>query len=174
MMYPNTRRPQCFSAWIALALLALIGGRLQADRYGISAPAGSLSVVDGMVYWTKTGDRDWKIDKTTKGYTFRVAGGKWDGWYLTYDPEGKKNTVFLSKQPVAGSYWKSGGPPDRPGASWMAARSGKVEDWHIDRGEQPEKIKGPRGRLPDLTAYNVILAAKPKHVRKVQMTVIAP
>jgi hypothetical protein len=185
---------RCLSASITLALLTTTGGRLQADMYGISAPGhGALSVVNGKVYSTTTGDMDWHITKTAKGYTFRVAGGKWDGWYLTYDPDGKKKPVFLSKEPIAGSYWKSGGPPDRPGTSWIAGQSGKVEDWHIDRGEEAEKLKGPpMGKLPAqgekkekpkevkeaeqglYTAYTVILAEKPKHVRKVRITVIAP
>src|SRR5262249_46897018 len=96
------------------------------------------------------------------------------------------------KEPTAGSYWRSGGPPDRPGTSWIAAQTGPMEDWHVDRGEEAEKIKGkPMGKLPApgekkkkskeakeaeqgiYTAYKVILARTPRYIKQVEIFPVA-
>jgi hypothetical protein len=47
-----------------------------------------------------------------------------------------------------------------------------VKGWQPDRGEEVQKVKGADGKLH--RAYRVLLAEQPKHIRGVQVDVIAP
>jgi hypothetical protein len=87
--------------------------------YGISVPMKppvfmgvpvvfmGFNVVDGEIRLTEIGAAAWllnkeKDDRTTIQVLFE---GEWNRWYLTYDPEGKKEGVFLSKTKGAGTQW---------------------------------------------------------------------
>jgi hypothetical protein len=115
-------RREVFGTGLALSLVGWLAAGAAADQFAIWRPGdGGLSVVGGEVRWTKVAHDDlWFIDETKQGYTIRVAGGKWDQWYLTCDPDGKGKALFLSEKAKPGSYWKvnglSGGEtvPSRP------------------------------------------------------------
>jgi len=142
------------------------------DNFNIAgSDERSLAIIDGKLQWCKTGKVLWVIKGTRMGDTIQVASrGKWEDWYLTYDAEGKDRTVKLSEKPTPGSYWKVGNKNARP--TFLTAAGGKVEHYSLDRGEEVEKVKGNDGQM--YRAFKVILAEKPKHIRHVTITVIAP
>jgi hypothetical protein len=156
------------------SILALSPAAAAAGFYGISGagkdPRG-LSVADGEVRWTTTGERDWRIDRTAKGYTLRAGGGKWQGWYLSYDPERADQALFLSERPTAGSYWGIG-TIDRPTPTRMWAAAGQVSGRYLNLGPEDAKIKEPSGdkigkpvdRDRPRTANRVTLSGQPLDV----------
>lgn len=122
-------------AGLALAGVALAPSLAFAKWYGIGGFDRALGVVGGKVRWSNAGEGafDWGITKTARGYTIQVTGGKWGGWYLSYDPTGKDKAVFLTKGPTAGSYWGIG-HVGNPGTTPVWAKAGPLKGWSLDRG----------------------------------------
>jgi hypothetical protein len=154
--------------------LALAGGWFAAatafagdEMYAIKGPGntkGFLGAVDGKVRFVKAGQigKHWTIDDTKKGQTIRFfSNDKWDGWYLTCDPTGKRKTVFLSKKPTAGSYWSLGSVGERHPTS-ITAEAGKLKGWYVNTGAKAERLKDVNGR--PYNAFEVILAKEPKPI----------
>ena len=168
-------------AGLALAGVALAPSLAFAKWYGISGFDRALGVVGGKVRWSNAGEGafDWGITKTARGYTIQVTGGKWGGWYLSYDPTGKEKRVFLSQAPTAGSFWGIG-HVGNPGTTPVWAKAGALKGWSLDRGAKVgtedcvEKSSGPDGyagiygkkkgekKKPKECEYQVILSNKRK------------
>jgi len=114
-----------------------------ADQYGIDGPNDTgLAVVDGKVLLVKNRGREgssdlWLIDRAgPRGVTLRLRShNEWRGWYLSFDPTGKRKTVFLSKKRTKGSYWSL-----HPGTrryetlNTIRATAGKLKGWYLDGG----------------------------------------
>jgi hypothetical protein len=130
-----------------------------------------LAVVGGEVRWSKAGDDLWWFERTKNGYTIRVLGGKWDDWYLTYDPDGKGKALFLSGKPKPGSYWEVNGLYGMR-ACFIHATAGAVKGWQPDRGEEVQRVKGADGKLH--RAYRALLAERPQHIKSLKSILIAP
>jgi hypothetical protein len=145
--------------------------QLLPDKYAIWTGKMRLGVAGGEVVWNNRDPKTWEIELTKKGDMVRLLSrDKWRGWYLTYDPTGKKKTVFLSKKPTAGSYWSLrniGGP--RTGS--ITANAGKVKDWYLDKGEAVKR-KDQEGK--PYTAHRVVLTKDPKPLLKFHIDTIAP
>jgi len=146
-----------FAVSLASQTQPQILGELLPDQYAIWTDKIMLGVADREVIWNNR-PKTWEIEKTKKGYRVRLllGGGKWKGWYLTYDPSGKRKTVFLSKKPTAGSYWSLGNIGG-PHTASITAKAGKLKDWYLDRGE-PVKRKDQEGK--PYTAHRVVLKEK--------------
>ena len=129
------------------------------DPYGIHGFNRLLGAADGQVMWTGPDVQDWWIQETKKGYTVRLlSADRWENWYLTCDPTGKKTTVFLSPKPTSGSYWNQslqGGE----GRTTILAKAGKDKGWSLGKGKairRKDKLGKP------FTAYEVVLSKNPK------------
>jgi hypothetical protein len=123
---------------VPLAALAQPGwcnDRQVVDQYGIHGFNHLLGAADGQVMWTGPDVQDWLIHKTKKGYTIRLlSADRWENWYLTCDPTGKKMTVFLSPKATGGSYWNlslQGGE----GRTTILAKAGKGKGWSLGKGK---------------------------------------
>jgi hypothetical protein len=141
-------------------------------KYGIwSGKQSVLSVAGGEVFLSNRHPTKWQIDETRKGTTVRLGSNdKWDGWYLSCDPKGKKKTVFLSKKLTAGSYW-SPVSIESPHPGSITANAGKLKDWHLDTG-QAVKRKDKDGEA--YTAHRVVLTKEPKRILKFYIYPVAP
>jgi hypothetical protein len=141
-------------------------------KYGIwSGKKSVLSVAGGEVFLSNRHPTKWQIDETKKGSTVRLVSiDKWDGWYLSCDPRGKKKPVFLSKKLTAASYWSLVSMESQhPGS--ITANAGKLKDWYLDRGEAVKR-KDKDGEA--YTVHRVVLTKEPKRILKFYIYPVAP
>src|SRR5262249_24327247 len=138
--------------------LPVVPAKLLPDKYAIWTGKMRLGIAAGEVVWNNRDPKTWEIEDTKKGKRGRLLStDKWTGWYLTYDPTGKKKTVFLSKKPTAASYWSLGNIGG-PHTASITAKAGKLKDWYLDRGKAVKR-KDQEGN--PYTAHRVVLTKDP-------------
>jgi hypothetical protein len=149
-----------FLSGCCVALLAPAAAR--GDDFKIEGPGRMVLLVTagkGVGLFTKghpdAGQTDWEI-----GDNIKVSSGRRQGYYLAYDPTGKKPGVFLSKEPGEGTTWKrprakGEGPPARH----VQADEGAVKGRYLMPGKAKE-VRDKDGKVH--TSYDLILVEKPK------------
>jgi hypothetical protein len=140
------------------------------SQYGIAGFDRDLGVIDGEVSWSNPDGKNWQVKDTKKGHTIRLlSDDKWDGWYLTCDPKGKRKTLFLLQKLTDGSYWSLsnvGGPQP----TFIFAIAGKGKGWSLYKGKTVKR-KDKDGK--PYTAYQAIVSKTPKPVPKFKIYTVA-
>jgi hypothetical protein len=177
------RRYWALAVW---SLAAVVAGAAGADEHLLKGVRGPntlkgvyyLGMVKGKVRLVQMSrDRmNWKFANTFSGTLIRQGeGGKYGGWYLSYDAKGKSKEVFLSKKPTAGSYWWVGHnvtEENLPFTRTFSAAAGKLKGWRLGAGTKAEMRKGYQHKK--FWAYKAVLLNNPKPVPRYYVFSIAP
>jgi hypothetical protein len=162
---------------VALVLAALAPPAEAIDHYDIRfRDQGPLGVLGGKVrvVFPNPEDYSWEL-RIFKGETTTIRvlePGKWTGWYLAYDMEGKDEGVSLVKKRGPGTEWLLTKVEGKSDDYTLQAAQGKLKGWYLDVEEKGEKSVNQEGKTS--TAYRVFLSEKPKRLPQAIITLVAP
>jgi hypothetical protein len=118
------------------------------------------------------------VRHTARGTLIRKEKSEFDkqsGWYLSYDPTGKRKGVFLTKQAGRGSYWglsKTVRKETEPYDYTITASNGELAGWHLGAGAEAETLTDQDG--DEFRAREAVLVRDPKAKPRYYLFEIAP
>jgi hypothetical protein len=115
---------------LSVARLAALDGEVFIEDVDPAAAASDTRTLPALTY--KTWESIWHVDKTGKGTTIRCSQG-----YLSFDPDGKKDKVFLTAQLGPGCYWITATRPRM--TTRLEARVGD-KTLYVDHGEAKKYV----------------------------------
>jgi hypothetical protein len=165
------------SICLGLIVLGLVVEGGAGGEYTVDGPAClpgyMLGVVKGKVRLLAKGGRggvDWVLKKgEEEGILIKVLSerssdinGQWNGWYLSYDPEGKDPEVIVTEKPGPGSYWKVYYNAHGSAVTGITAKNGKFKGWKINMGAvaEPRAWRDRYGK--PFLVYSAVLDRHPR------------